>query len=292
MTTTLSVLLVSYNTKEETARSLDSILYSTSDMTREIMVTDNGSSDGSAGMIEHAYPDVILRKNKSNRYFAPALNEMLKDTHGKYVMLVNSDLYVNEQAVIKIIEYLDDNSECGIASCRIDHGSAEEGGYAGYNFWRIPTLGSICSKLYPFKFFRDRLRSKSNEASKEIKGPLEVEVISDAFMVLRGEPFREMKGFSEGLRLYYTEDDICIRFRKQGFKVYFIPSVSVRHDSGSSTRKHSFLKTSMVGVGDILAFSRKHLGLVQYLALLPIMLFHCCALIMYALVKKSRRHGK
>lgn len=281
----LSVLLVSYNTKRETAKALQCIVESTSKYSSEVLVTDNNSDDGSAEMIESEFPEVILKKNRTNRYFAPALNTMLRETVGEFVVLVNSDLFINPEAIDLIIKYMRDNQKCGIASCSIDHGSLDEGGYVGVNYWASPGFRSICERLYPFKYFRDRTRKKEINVQPVSKEESVVDVISDAFMVLRGDLFRSMGGYSKGLKLYYTEDDICIRVRRKGYTVVFLPELSVKHDSGRSTLKQNYIKITLIGARDIMVFVRIHLGLFSFLVLFPIIIFHVLTSVVYAILK-------
>lgn len=283
----ISLMLVSYNTQAETYRAISSIVQSTKHLSREILVTDNGSSDGSVCMIKNEFPEVTLFRNKKNAYFAPAINRMLHVASGEYIALINSDLYINKDAIDSILRYMMDNPACGVASCRIDHGAPEQGGYGGTNYWMKPSLMTIARKLYPLKYIHDR-KNKASLQSSNGANAIEVDVLSDAFVVLRRDVFTAVGGYTKGLKLYYTEDDVCVKIKNRDYKIVYMPGVCVKHDSGRSTQKSSIVKVSIIGIIDIFIYSYVHLGVISAIALLPLLMIHFLSSVAYAVKCYSR----
>ena len=97
--------------------------------------------------------------------------------------------------------------------------------------------------------------------------------------------FRSMGGYSKGLKLYYTEDDLCIRVREKGYSVVFLPGVYVEHDSGRSTVKKSYIKIAYIGAIDILTYVRIRLDLFYFIIIVPIIAFHFLTSSVYAILK-------
>ena len=99
----LSIVIVSYNTCEHVRSCLDSILRQANPLTREIIVVDNGSTDGSITWLSNHYPDIKVIRNKNNYGFAKGYNEVLKFINAPYLVLLNSDVEVTSHWIEPII---------------------------------------------------------------------------------------------------------------------------------------------------------------------------------------------
>ena len=283
----LSILMISYSTREETEKSLQAVINSTKNISREIIVTDNNSDDGSADMIENEFPDVTLIRNEKNRYFAPAFNDMFLKANGKYVMIINSDLYTNQGAVNSIMTFFQDTPNCGIASCLITGTTTDNTSYYAHNYWNKRNFSSIVRTLYPIRYYYDKKRKKTEILSTKPNDTIIMpEVTSDAFIIIRNDVLEQLNGYLKGLRLYYTEDDICIRTREMGYEIVILTDVSVTHDKGKSSIKQNCFNISLIAMTDLSVYARRHLGNITFLLLIPFQIMHLSAMLLYTVLKK------
>jgi len=283
----LSILMISYCTRKETSDALRAVIDSTKGINREIIVTDNNSNDGSADMIESEFPEATLIRNRENRYFAPAFNDMFKRARGKYVMVLNSDLYVNQDAVNRIITFLHDTPKCGIATCLITDNSDDSTNTNPSNYWDKRNVKNIIKTLYPIRYYYDNkianTKSTSDINSNTIVLP---EVVSDAFIIIRYTVLEQLNGYIKGLKLYYTEDDICLRTKEKGYDVVVLTDVGVSHDKGKSTIKQNCFHISLIAMSDLSVYARRHLGFFSFLVLIPFQLMHMLAMLLYTVIKR------
>ena len=118
----LSIVIVSWNTRELLARCLECVRQTIHNQAYEVIVVDNASSDGSQEMVRQAFPDVILITNTENVGFAQANNQAIRRCLGRYVLLLNSDAFVGEQTIDTIVAFMDARAEVGIAGCKLRFG--------------------------------------------------------------------------------------------------------------------------------------------------------------------------
>lgn len=107
----VSVIVVNYNTRDFTLKCLESVVKYTKNVDYEILVSDNGSVDGSVEAIRRCFPDVIIIENKANLGFGAANNRALKVAKGKYVLFLNSDAYLLNNAVKIFFDYWENSPE-------------------------------------------------------------------------------------------------------------------------------------------------------------------------------------
>ena len=115
----LSIIIVNYNVKEFLHNLLNSIEKASANITKEIIVVDNASGDGSVEFLKSKFPSVNLIANKKNVGFGKANNQALSIAQGKYILLINPDTIVSEDTFNKMIKFFSENKEAGIAGCQI-----------------------------------------------------------------------------------------------------------------------------------------------------------------------------
>lgn len=208
----LSVIVVNYNTSDFLVRCLNSIA-SESDQDIEVIVVDNASQDGSKDIIKKNFPWVRLIANDRNLGFAHANNQALKVSRGAYVHFLNPDTEVRHGAFKAMIEFMESSPKIGLAGTRI-----------------LNPDGSVqlsVDKRYPGEKY----------ASGELKGLKgDLAWVSGASMIARRGIVDDLGGFDERFFLYGEEQDLCLRVRKAGWIVGFIPDAVVIHWEGQSER--------------------------------------------------------
>jgi len=150
----LSVIIVNWNTRELLSKCLRSIYRNTKKLTFEVFLIDNASEDGSAEMTEKEFPQVDLVKNKVNFGFARANNQGFLRAKGKYVLVLNPDTKIVDDALSKMVKYLDLNSEVGAVGARFIY---PDGTFQRY-YRRFPTLLSIITTWFLPRSLGHKLR--------------------------------------------------------------------------------------------------------------------------------------
>ncbi|MCW8812906.1 MAG: glycosyltransferase family 2 protein, partial [Chlorobium sp.] len=115
----VSIIIVNYNVKEFLLNLLHSIEKASSNISKEIIVIDNASDDGSVEAIKEKFLSVKLIDNKNNIGFGSANNQGLKIAQGKYILFINPDCIVSEDTFDKMITFFEENVNCGLAGCKI-----------------------------------------------------------------------------------------------------------------------------------------------------------------------------
>ncbi|MEJ2649477.1 MAG: glycosyltransferase family 2 protein, partial [Sedimentisphaerales bacterium] len=115
----VSIVIVNWNTKDLLRDCLKSIGENTREVDYEIVVVDNNSTDGSAQMVKDEFEHVLLISNSENRGFAAANNQAVKIAKGRYILLLNSDTIVLDQAIEKTVVFADKHPDTAVTGCRV-----------------------------------------------------------------------------------------------------------------------------------------------------------------------------
>lgn len=224
----LSVIIVSYNAKDYLLNCLKSL-----DQKFEIIVVDNASTDGSTEEIKKSFPQVKIIKNKKNLGFAKANNQGIKQASGRYILLLNPDTKILDNAISKMINWMDNNPKAAVSTCQLlnEDGSLQPTG--GF----FPTLPRLIAWQL---FLDDILPLKSYHPKKQFYDKeKELDWVTGAFFLFRKEIIDKVGLFDEKFFMYAEELEYCHRIKKAGFKVFFTPRASIIHygfKSGSKER--------------------------------------------------------
>ncbi|MBC7249833.1 MAG: glycosyltransferase family 2 protein [Anaerolineae bacterium] len=249
----LSVIVVSWNTRELLAQCLES-LYQTIHVPYEVIVVDNASEDGSVDMVRQRFPQAQLIVNDHNAGFTGGNNQALGVCQGKYILLFNSDAVALPGAVDTLVNFAIVHPEAGIVGARLLN---PDGSFQA-SFMDFPTLWSeflMLSKLarvlkgshYP---------SYPPQQSQETRL---VDWVTGACLLVRREMVEEVGLLDESYVTYSEEVDWCWRARKAGWQVYYVAEASVLHWGGQSAAKMSSRRRGRVYASKALFFE-KHRG--------------------------------
>lgn len=264
---TLSVVIVSYQVRYYLAQCLDSLNRALEGMDGEVIVVDNHSSDDTVPYIRKHYPWVRLIANNHNLGFARANNIALNLAQGKYILFVNPDVVVSENALKDCVCYLSEHDDAGaLGVCMLNR----DGSRALESRRGVPTpmtafykMSGLCG-LYP----------KSRHFGRYYMGwlpwdfPVEIEIVSGAFTMMRTAVMRQMAGYDEEYFMYGEDIDLSYRLLKAGYKNYYLP-IQILHYKGESTHKSSF-RYVHVFYEAMLIFLQKHFGQLSALLTIPI----------------------
>lgn len=232
----LSVIIISYNTKELTIQTIESVFASTYP-SLEVIVVDNNSHDGSVEALQEKYGKKIhLIVNPDNRGFAYANNMGIRKASGEYVILLNSDTIVAPDALSAMVAALSSHPTVGAvaASLRYVDGRYQPQGGALPNvlnlavWWLWPLPGA--TPLIPqYQDPRDVVTSHMGSSGVIIRG-----WVGGTALVVKRDVYLEMHGLDEGIFMYAEDIDFCLRLKKQGLAVGIVPAAIITHIGSAS----------------------------------------------------------
>lgn len=274
----LSVIIVSYNAKDYLLNCLKSIDLNlpAGRQDCEIIVVDNASSDKSVDEIKKNFPHVKIIENKENLGFAKANNQGIRQAQGRYVLLLNPDTKILDNALLKMISWMDKNPKVSVSTCRLlnEDGSIQPTG--GF----FPTL----PKLFAWQLFLDDiLPLKSYHPKKQFYDKeKELDWVTGAFFLFRKEIIDKVGLFDEKFFMYAEELEYCYRIKKAGFKVFFTPRASIIHYGFKSG---SYDKALIAEYESLKYFYKKHYP--AYKAILARIILKFGALLRFGIISRS-----
>ncbi len=254
----LSIIIVNYNVKEFLQNLIHSVEKATLNLTKEIIIVDNASDDGSVDFIKEKFPNVKLIANQKNLGFGKANNIGLKLVTGDYILLINPDTLVAEDTFEIMIQFFKDTPAAGLAGCKILNPDGTLQLACRRSFpgpWTSFTKVTGLSTLFP----KSKIFARYNLTYLDENKSYEVDAISGSFMMMRRSVYEKVGGFDEQFFMYGEDLDLCYRIQKSGFKVYYVHSTQIIHYKGESTKRSSLDETK-VFYNAMHLFVKKHLS--------------------------------
>ncbi len=254
----LSIIIVNYNVKEFLQNLIHSIEKASANITKEIIVVDNASDDGSVEFIKSNYPQINLIVNNSNLGFGKANNLGMMQAEGNYILLINPDTIVAEDTFDKMIKFFEEHTEVGLAGCKILNPDGTLQLACRRSFpgpWTSFTKVTGLSNVFP----KSKLFAKYNLTYLDENQSYEVDAISGSFMMMRKEVYQKVGGFDEQFFMYGEDLDLCYRIQKAGFKVFYFHDTQIIHYKGESTKRSNIDEVKMF-YNAMHLFVKKHLS--------------------------------
>ena len=236
----LSIVIVSYNTKELLEDCLNSIKKAAEKIETETFVVDNNSEDGTQVSVRKNFPWVKLIANRKNLGFSKANNIALKIAKGEYLLVLNPDTVIERDTLLKMLEFMDDNPKYQMATCKVELESGKLDLDARRRFptpWRSFCHFSYLSKIFKnVSFFSEYYMDDIPEDRQH-----EVDACAGAFMFIRSSALKKVGFFDEDFFFYGEDLDLCYRFWQNGYKIVYTPITKITHYKGASSgiKKHS-----------------------------------------------------
>lgn len=232
----VSVIIVNYNTKELLKNCLNSIYKQTKDIEFEVIVSDNGSVDGSIEMVKTSFPQVILIENNANLGFGTANNRGLKVAKGKYIFYLNSDTILLNNAIKYFFDYWENSTEkekIGALGCNL----VDENMKITHSYEKFPDLKKILQnttfdflrvvRLTLFFFLPECFSFRSKKPVEEKKSfSGQVDYIVGADLFLRNDDYAK---FDEKYFLYYEDTDLQMKLKQNELKRIIISGPEIQH---------------------------------------------------------------
>ena len=234
MTLDVSIIIVSWNTKELLIDCLSSIEGNVTGVNYEVIVVDNASTDGSQEAVEEKFPNVKLIKSEKNNGFSVGNNIGLSQSNGRYLYLVNSDVIIKKECVKNLFDFMEQNRQVGMAGPKV----YRYNGNLQPTCKRLPTLGRFLfqalrlNDLFPKVGAFSEIHLNYAE-SDEVK--TDVEILNGTFWVVKREAFDQVGGLDDRFFMYGEDIDWSKRFIDMGWQLAFVPNAEAIHVGRASS---------------------------------------------------------
>lgn len=228
----LSIVIICWNDWKVIENCLRSIFEGTHDIEFEVIVSDNGSSDGSIEKIRQQFPAVRLLENRANLGFARGNNAGIREARGEYVLILNPDTIIHDGSLDRWIAFADRHPEAGAFGCRVNNpdGTYQQSARpfpTPLREW-LRALGlQPLGHLVPGPFADTYLPWKGNAERR-------VDWQSGCCVMFRADVLRKVNGFDERFFYQFEEVDLCHRVWEAGYSIRFTPEASITHLGGQS----------------------------------------------------------
>ena len=223
----VSIIIVNWNTKKLLLDCIRSIHETVKNISFEIWLIDNASSDGSVEAVKQNYPDVKILQNTKNLGFAAANNIALERMCGQYALLLNTDTILTNGAVEDLFDFMEKNQDAGMACGQLlNQDGSKQNSIANFP-GMLSLLGneSLLQILFPKKFPGKR---------REYKKPVEVDSCIGACLMVRKKAMDEVGLLDKRYFFFFEETDWAYRMKQAGWKIYFVPSARIFHIQGQT----------------------------------------------------------
>lgn len=263
----ISVVIVSFNTKAVLRECLETLFRHTGGLGCQVLLVDNASKDGSADMVAAEFPQVELLRSQVNLGFAAANNLAFPLARGRYVVLLNSDAFLDPEALSRSVAHMDAQPEVGLGGAML----------VGRNGELQPSARIFPSLLNDFLTIsglaaarpRSRFFGRFDRTWADPAVAAAVDWVPGAFSIIRRQVLEQVGYFDENMFIYYEEVDLCRRIKAAGHAVWYWPDIRVVHLGGESSKTVKRLSMASSGsqltlwrMRSELLFYRKHHGAI------------------------------
>lgn len=270
----VSVIIVNYNSSRLLEQCLNSVEKFTRGLNYEIIVVDNASREENIAEVTSKFSCVRLIKNKENLGFAKANNIGLAYASGKYVLFLNNDTYFFENSLKKIYDFAESIKNEVFIGCRL----LNEDGSNQISIVNFDTLlNSFGENFFLYKLFpKSKYLNRYHYNYKEKVLPMEVDIIKGAFIFCSASAIKNLSGFDSRFFFFGEESDLCLRFKKQGGRIYYYPGTSVYHIGGATVDRNQWFKIKNENIAKIKKYQKHYEG-IEFIFLI---IFHYAGLIL------------
>ncbi len=259
MSIDVSLIIVNWNTNTLLRRCLHSLSAGLGGVAAEIIVVDNGSTDGSTTMVREEFPHVRLMSNRTNVGFASANNQAFRHAAGRYVLLLNPDTEVSPGAVERLVQFLDAEpaARAGATAVLRNPDGTVQHYHKRLPRWRyVLFVETVLRNLFPRNPWARALYmlDGTQEAVMEIEQP------PAACLMVRRSVLERTGLFDERFPIFYNDVDLCRRLKDAGHRLYLVPQAEVLHHGGAGGVMRLPDAGSTDSLIGLLRYYRKHEG--------------------------------
>ena len=252
----VSVVIVCTSERELLRTCLTSILDAPPRESLEVIVVDNASTDGSAEMVRENFGSCRVITNHARLGFAPNNNIGMRETRGRYVLLINSDAWLRPGAIDRLVEFMETHPQVGICGPRI----LNPDGSLQLSCRKFPTVRSVLMRrippvrwLLPERILTDHLMEDWDHDSER-----PVDWLLSACLLVRREAIDSVGLMDDAYFLYGEDVDWCWRMWRRGWEVYYVPEAEAFHHYRRLSARHMVGKKTLIHIRSLLHFWRKN----------------------------------
>ncbi len=233
MTFDLSIVIVNLNTKDLTLGCLESIKKYSSEAKIEVLLTDNGSNDGSVSAFQQLKKQDFWRErltlilNDSNTGYAKANNQGYKKAKGKYIFLLNNDTVLHKNALKNLLKFAEKTEDAGVVGSRL----LNIDGSLQMSCYHFPTLSNAIKEYW---FGKKGLFEKFAPQGNR---PVSVDSVVGAAFLITPKAQKLVGMLDERYFAYFEDIDYCRQTWKKGLRVYYLPNSVITHYHGATFKK-------------------------------------------------------
>lgn len=262
----VTAIIVSYNTAHLLGQAIGLLRESAAGLKLQISIVDNASRDGSVALIHERFADCDFIANTVNVGFGRANNQMLASARGRYVLLLNTDAFVEPDTLCKTVEFMDQNPRCGVLGVRLEGRDRSLQPSCRYfpTPWNCFLIRTGLNRVFAGTRMVDDMAWDHGTVR-------ECDWVPGCYYLVRREVIEQVGLFDPRFFLYYEEVDHCRAVKAAGWKVVFFPHTTVIHIGGESAKSDARLTSSGGQIAELqveseLLYFRKHHGLGGLLA--------------------------
>jgi GT2 family glycosyltransferase len=227
----LSICIVNYQARDYLNDCLRSIIANPPLGEYEIIVVDNGSTDGSREMLQTDFPDVAVIENPTNLGFTSPMNQALRHATGSFLLLLNPDTLIHPQAFNRLIAFMQEHPQVGICGPKVlnTDGSLQAPCRRGESRpWAVISYFLGLHRLFPNSrlFGGYLLNYMGEDVTHEVAG------VAGSCMLIRRQVVDQIGYLDERFFAYQEDADYCFQARRAGWQVYYLPTAQVTHFGG------------------------------------------------------------
>jgi GT2 family glycosyltransferase len=241
---TLTIGIVNYNTKKNLKLCIDSIFQNPPRCDYRVVIMDNNSKDGSKNFLKKIREkNIKIILSKKNIGFGAACNRIAKTQNSSYILFLNPDVEIKKNSIDKLLNFLKKNEKVGLVTGKLlfPNGSLQ------LSCRKFPTIlrvlfgrESVLRKIFPNNAVSREFLMTDFDYNK-VQYP---DCVRGAVMLFKTEVFKKIGGFDEKFFLFFEDTDICLRLRKMGDEIVYLPEAIFYHSLGESTKKEK-IKTKI-----------------------------------------------
>jgi len=230
----VSIIIVAWNVRELLHNCLNSVYEQTKGISFEVIYVDNASEDGSVEMVETSFPSVRIIENDENKGFIKANNQAIEIAEGRYILLLNSDTIILDNAIAKTVAFADNHLEVAVVGCKVFYpdGTLQRNCFMYPSVLNLFLLATYLYKIFP----RSKFFGREYMGWWDYCGVREVEAIAGCYSLVRKEAIEQVGAMDERYFVYGDDPDWCFRFKKAGWKIMYTPESQIIHCHGKTTQ--------------------------------------------------------
>ncbi len=256
----LSIIIVGYNSAEPLRECLRSLAECPDSVSREVLLVDNASADGTVELVRREFPMVEIHENAANVGLSRAVNRGIRASRGRYILVLNPDIEVRAGALDALVGFMDATPEAGLAGARLMNtdGSLQLSCRSFYTFWTLLLRRTILGKLFrSSRAIRNHLMLDYDHQSSR-----RVDWILGACMMVRRSAMADVGAMDERFFLYFEDVDWCYRMWRGGWSVWYVTDSVMDHRHARESARSGLNKLLIAHLISLLHFYEKWGGVI------------------------------